>query len=68
MPKLKGSSELPGSWTLSIVQNSKYKKTQRFGNLISFHPQVKGGDIYPVGPLRKTPAIQTSFFYCLFSC
>jgi hypothetical protein len=33
-------SESLGFWTLSIVRNSKYKKTQRFGNRICFR-QVK---------------------------
>jgi hypothetical protein len=28
-------------WTLSIVRNSKYYKTQRFGNLICFRPKVR---------------------------
>jgi hypothetical protein len=34
-------SELLSFWTLSIVRNSKDKKTQRFGNWICFCPQVK---------------------------
>jgi hypothetical protein len=34
--------ELLGFWTLSIVRNSKYQKTQRFGNYICFRPQVSG--------------------------
>jgi hypothetical protein len=33
-------SELLGFWTLSIVRNSKYLKTQRFGNWICFRPQM----------------------------
>jgi hypothetical protein len=36
-------SEALGFWTLTIVQNSKYKKTQHFGNWICFHPQVRTG-------------------------
>jgi hypothetical protein len=36
-------SELLGFWTLSIVRNSKYQKSQRFGNWIWFRPQMKGG-------------------------
>jgi hypothetical protein len=31
------------SGLLSIVRNSKYKRTQRFGSWICFHPQVRGG-------------------------
>jgi hypothetical protein len=38
-------SELLGIWTLSIVQNSKYLKTQRVRKYICFHPQVGGGRI-----------------------
>jgi hypothetical protein len=53
-------SELLGFWTSSSVRNSKYKKknTQRFGNWVSFRPQMRGwgwgGDIYSVGSLRKS--------------
>jgi hypothetical protein len=35
------NSELMGFWTLPIVRNSKYKKTQRFGNWICFRPQAQ---------------------------
>jgi hypothetical protein len=35
--------ESPSFWALSIVRNSKYQKTQCFGNWICFHPQVRGG-------------------------
>jgi hypothetical protein len=45
-------SELLGFWTLFIVQNSKYKKTQRLGNWICFCPQVSGEDTYS-GPLER---------------
>jgi hypothetical protein len=41
-------------WTLSIVRNSIYKKTQRFGNWICARPQVKWGDSYYVESLRKS--------------
>jgi hypothetical protein len=41
-------------WTLSIVRNSKYKKAQRFGNWICFRSQVRRGDTYSVGSLRKS--------------
>jgi hypothetical protein len=44
-------SELLGFWALSIVRNSKYYKTQRFGNWICFCPQVRGGR-QSVGSLR----------------
>jgi hypothetical protein len=37
------TSELLTFWTLRIVRNSKYQKTQRFGNWICFRPQVRGG-------------------------
>jgi hypothetical protein len=47
-------SELLGFWTLSIVRNSKYYKTQHFGNWICLRPQVKGRDTYSVGSLRKS--------------
>jgi hypothetical protein len=46
-------SESLGFWTLSIVRNSKYQKTKRFGNWICYRPQVRGGDTYLEGPLRK---------------
>jgi hypothetical protein len=50
-----------GFWTLSIVQNSKYKETERFGNWICFRPQMRGGgDIYSVGSRRKSSSIQQS--------
>jgi hypothetical protein len=38
-------SLLLGFWTLSIVQISTNKKTQRFGNWICFHPQARGGHL-----------------------
>jgi hypothetical protein len=34
-------SELLCFWALSIVRNSKYKKTQRFRNRTCFRPQVR---------------------------
>jgi hypothetical protein len=37
-------SELLGFWTLSIVRNSIYKETRRFGNWICFRPQMRGRD------------------------
>jgi hypothetical protein len=37
-----------GFWTLSIVRNSKYKKTQRFGNWFCSRPRVRE---------RKTPTL-----------
>jgi hypothetical protein len=40
--------------TLPIVQNSKCKKTHRYGNWICFCPQVRGADTYSVGSLRKS--------------
>jgi hypothetical protein len=36
-------SELLCFWTLSIVRNFKYYKTQRFGSWICFRPKVRGG-------------------------
>jgi hypothetical protein len=36
-------SESLGLLALSIAQNSKYNKTQRFGNSICFRLQVRGG-------------------------
>jgi hypothetical protein len=42
-------------WTLSIIQCFlKKEKTQRFGNWICFHLQVKEGGPCPVGALRKS--------------
>jgi hypothetical protein len=38
-------SELLNFWALSIVWNSDYKKTRRFGNWFCFHLQVREGDI-----------------------
>jgi hypothetical protein len=35
---------------LSAIRNSKYKKTQRFGNWICFRSRLRGGDTYSVGP------------------
>jgi hypothetical protein len=43
-----------GFWTLSIVRNSKYKKTERFGNWIRFRPQMKGmGTSTLLGPAER---------------
>jgi hypothetical protein len=39
-------SESLGFWTLSIVRNSKYKTTQRFGNWM-FPPSGEGGGETP---------------------
>jgi hypothetical protein len=39
--KVCNAQELLGVWALPFVRNSKYKKIQRFGNWICFHPQVK---------------------------
>jgi hypothetical protein len=63
---LKGSddgvqhSESLGFWTLSIVQVSKYQKTQRFGNWICFHPQVKGETPTQMGPLERANPIRST--------
>jgi hypothetical protein len=46
-------SESPGSWTSSIARDSKYKKTQRFGNCICFRPQVKGWKPTLLGLLER---------------
>jgi hypothetical protein len=40
---MKPYSKLVHFWTSSIVRNSKYEKTQHFGNCICFRPQVRGG-------------------------
>jgi hypothetical protein len=48
------SSELLGSWTSFIVRYSINLKTQRFGNLICFHHQVRSEDTYSGGSLRKS--------------
>jgi hypothetical protein len=46
-------SELLGSWTLSIVRNSIYQKTQRVGNCICFRCQVKGKTPTQLGLLER---------------
>jgi hypothetical protein len=35
-------TQYKNQWILSIVRNSKYKKTERFGNWMYFRPQVRG--------------------------
>jgi hypothetical protein len=51
----KCTSQLLGFWTLYVIRNYKYKKTQRFGKWIWFRPHVGGGeDTYSVGSLRKS--------------
>jgi hypothetical protein len=39
----KGESELLGVWPVSIIRNSKYQKTQSFGNWVCFRSKVKMG-------------------------
>jgi hypothetical protein len=46
-------SELLGSWTFSIVRCSKNKKTQHFGNYISFRPQVTVETYTLLGSLKR---------------
>jgi hypothetical protein len=47
--------ELLRFWTLSIVWNFKYYKTQRFGNLVCFRPSSGEGRETPtlLGPLER---------------
>jgi hypothetical protein len=52
-PEDSSYSELLGFWTLSIIQYSGNYKTQRFGNWISFCPQMRE-DTYSVESLRKS--------------
>jgi hypothetical protein len=33
-------SEMMGLWTLSLIQNFKYKRKQHLGNWICFRPQI----------------------------
>jgi hypothetical protein len=40
-------------WTLPIVRNCKYKKTQHFGNWICFRPQTRGDTPTLLGPLER---------------
>jgi hypothetical protein len=47
------NSESLGFWTLSIVRNSKYKKTHRFIDWICFRPQVMGETPTLLGPLER---------------
>jgi hypothetical protein len=44
--------ELLGFRTLLVVPYSKSQRTQRFGNLICFHPQKKGEDTL-LGPVER---------------
>jgi hypothetical protein len=47
------TKKLLGFWTLSIVGYSKNQNTQRFGNWISFLPQVREETPTPLGPLER---------------
>jgi hypothetical protein len=47
-------SELMHFWTLSIVWDSKNHRIQHIRNLDLFLSSREGGEIYSVGPLRKS--------------
>jgi hypothetical protein len=51
----KCTSQLLGFWTLSIIWNYRYRKTQRFENWICFRPQVRRWGETPtlLGPLKR---------------
>jgi hypothetical protein len=65
-------SEVMGFWTLSIVRNSKYKRTQRFGKWICFHRHMRGRVTYSVGSTSNCITVPLCTLhhslYCLLSC